>query len=209
MKLICRFALLATALCVFAGCGPSNPLQKKISAGSEHDYVIWRQRAGDDLTPDQGKALDDAVSELKLKAMAHDIHGTDAVTASALKEIDGKTVQEAIEAGFAWRLGRLNEQKKFYETALATNAQLKTAPGDTKSADFLADRRESQERQRDEAQSQIDDAKQELNNINVPIPTPTAMPPINPDGTFGPTPGNATTPSTSATGSGSATAATH
>jgi hypothetical protein len=158
------------ALFSFTSCQRGEPLDMKVDASSAAAYQNWRANDAQHLTPDQAKALDDAVQEFKLEAQVTGATG-EAIDSAALPKINGKTVRQAIEAGFGARLARLQQQRATIDNFLAQNAQLTTKPGDTASADYLRDRRDQQMRERESVDREITDTRDQLKFLDLPVPS--------------------------------------
>ncbi|HVU35366.1 MAG TPA: hypothetical protein VHE61_18155 [Opitutaceae bacterium] len=167
--------LLLAAVAVLAGCSQGNPLDDHADAGTPHDYAMWHQRESDRLTVPQSQALDTAIEQLKLKAQAGGAKG-DAIDDAMRKEINGKTVREVLQLGYSWGLATLEEQRTYVDQFIKQNAELTTKPGDTASADYLAERRDEQTSRRRQLDQQISDLEDQMKSLGLAV-VPAKLPP--------------------------------
>lgn len=169
-----KFSVAALAAAILAmvsltGCQPGNPMTEKVDASNPGALANWKYRHLDDLKPDQQKAFNTAIDELKLKAMAHGANGDDAIEARLDAEINGQTIGQVLQLGLGWKLARLEEQRTYLTSFLRENAKLKTRPGDTASADYLRQQRDSQTARRDQVDQQIAEVKAQMKSLGLEV----------------------------------------
>src|SRR5580698_10297562 len=130
---------IVVAACFAAqGCGPSDPLEMTVDADSLVGFAMWRNKAADRLDPAQMAEFDEAVREIRYKAMTvGTASGTEAVEEAAREVINGRTARDVMEMGLEWELSRLEAERWELGTASSGNAHARTKPGDTDSANYL------------------------------------------------------------------------
>jgi hypothetical protein len=137
-----RWLLAVSAALCFAvvGCGPSDPLEKKVAAGDNLSFTMWETKAEGDLSPEQAADMKQALQEYRFHIMAEgSVHGSDAIGEALMQMIDGKTLRQVILQGLGWGLERSEAERAQLEDSLKKNALMTTRPGDTASANYLAD----------------------------------------------------------------------
>jgi hypothetical protein len=136
----------SAALCMaVAGCGPSDPLEKKVNAADNLSFAIWETKAEGDLAPELAADMKQALQEYRFHIMAEgSVHGSEAIGDALMQMIDGKTLRQVILQGLGWGLERSEAERAQLEDSLKKNALMTTRPGDTASANYLADLRDRQ-----------------------------------------------------------------
>lgn len=138
-------AVIAAALLVLAGCGPSDPLDAKVSAEDGVGFSMWRSHAAGDLSPEQLGDFDQAVQAIRIRVMSvGQTSGSEGIEEGMRRIVDGKTVREVLRTGLGWKLELADAERMALEDSLRKNAQLLTRPGDTASANYLSDLRDRQ-----------------------------------------------------------------
>ena len=121
-----------------AGCQKVDPLQIKVSADSAELLNAWRIRVGSDLSPDEWKAFDGALQEIKLQVMAgKEATGGAAIDEAAREKIKGGTVRDVLQAGWEAKLSRLGGERAGLLAAIEQNSRLTTKPGDNESKNYI------------------------------------------------------------------------
>ena len=139
------FPVLAAALLVLAGCGPSDPLDAKVSAEDGVGFSMWRSHAAGDLSPEQLGDFDQAVQAIRIRVMSvGQTSGGEWIEEGMRRIVDGKTVREVLRTGLGWKLELADAERMALEDSLRKNAQMTTRPGDTASANYLSDLRDRQ-----------------------------------------------------------------
>jgi hypothetical protein len=94
---------IALGLCaaLFFGCAPSEPLEQKISAGSDLDFEMWESSHVPSLSPTHHIWYQHALKELQLHVVT-ELQGAGAQRqrANLLASIDGKTLREVLIRGY-------------------------------------------------------------------------------------------------------------
>ena len=139
------FAAMA-AVIALAGCGPSDPLERKVIAdNSRSPFGCGEGRRPRDLAPARLADFEQAVQEFRFHIMAEgSVHGSDAVEDATLLLIDRQTVRHVMQQGLGWELERAEAERAQLEDSLKKNALMTTRLGDTASANYLADLRDRQ-----------------------------------------------------------------
>jgi hypothetical protein len=118
-----RGFLLAFLAAALAGCGPQDPLELKVRAGSEIDFDMWRTHALDRLSREQMADFNEALQQIKFQIMAtHSARGA-GVGPLALETIDGETVREVLRRGLSWELRCLESERESHVRAMRANAR--------------------------------------------------------------------------------------
>lgn len=134
-----RFCLLVLIPLLAVGCGPSDPLDIEVDAGSPMELDLWRSRVGQRLTPGEWRDLETALQEVRYQIMNEaEASGRHGIDAAMRQKVDGRTVRFVLQLGFAARLMRLEIEEGVLLEKQAHNRRLKTRPGDEASADVLA-----------------------------------------------------------------------
>jgi len=135
----------ALALCAMCGCHRASPLDQKVPAKSPIDLTWWRLNKRESLNQDQWSDLDDAIQEIKIRMMIDKIaSGSTAVDEAMRERIDNRAVREILQIGFRSKYDRLNIERAQLEVLMHENADVRTRPGDTESAEELRYRRKAQ-----------------------------------------------------------------
>ena len=163
------FAALLVGLAVTA-CGPSDPLEAKVQARDYVTFSMWRSGAAGRLTPPQQADLDEAVQQIRFHVMASGAaSGSAAVEEATLRMIDGRSVRHVLRQGLAWELERASAEKAALEDSMRQNALMRTRPGDTASAAYLADLADRQAARLGAANGQVDHARERLAAAGGPL----------------------------------------
>jgi hypothetical protein len=166
LRLLC--AVLALAV---AGCGPSDPLDGKVSANDELGLSMWRAEAARQLTPSQAADFDRAVQEMRFHIMAAGTaSGSRAVEEAVLQMINGQTVRHVLQQGLGWELDRAESERSTLEAGMKTNALMRTRPGDSDSANYLADLRARQVARLQAATEEVNRARESLAATGLAVP---------------------------------------
>lgn len=161
----------AVLACVLAGCGPSDPLEMKVSANDELALSMWKGEASRDLSPGQLADFDLATQEMRFHIMASGAAtGSAAVEAAMLQMINGQTVRHVLQQGLGWNLERAEAERSTLEAGMRTNAQMRTRPGDTDSANYLVDLRERQVKRLKAATDEVNHARESLAATGASVP---------------------------------------
>jgi hypothetical protein len=173
-------AVLALALCVslVSGCGPSVPLDTRVSVTDSLSLSLARAEAQQVLKPEQMEDFDKAIQEIKLHIMAEGTaHGSDAVAEAMYEKVNGHTLRSIIQMGLEAEYQRAEFERSTLEKSMATNALMRTRPGDNESATYLSDLRERQTARLKAATDEVKHVKERLaasgDPVDVPTPTPT------------------------------------
>ena len=164
------FAILVTLAAFAAGCGPSDPLERKIAAESATAFSMWRSQANGFLTAAQCKEVDEAAKELKLAVMNNrETTGTDAVEEAMRAKIHDRTVREMLRAAYEAKIKRLEVDLKGLLIAAEQNSRLTTKAGDTESSSYLSGFRERQMARLNSVQEELKAAQDKLAALGVPV----------------------------------------
>jgi len=126
------------ACLALAGCGPSNPLDERVSARTSLDYTMWRTRIADRLQAAEKEELDAMVEEVRLGIMVGGkASGSDAINDALRQEIDGRTVREVLADGCGKKWQRLDLEKRRMDELIERDSHLRFKEGDTESRAFV------------------------------------------------------------------------
>jgi len=101
---------------------------------------MWRSHAAADMSPEQVSDFDEAVQAIRIRVMSvGNTTGSEWIEAEMLKLVNGKTVRDVIGTGLSWKLELTVAEREVLEDSLRKNALMRTRPGDTESARYLAD----------------------------------------------------------------------
>jgi hypothetical protein len=147
-------AVLALAL---AGCGksPGPVLDARISQGDWSDYhhslevIDARQR------PAERTEFAEALQELKFQAMAGGGKSNADLSSDLRAQVAGWTVRDVLVLGLTIKADRKQEEEKALRRSMRRNQRLRTKPGDTDSAGFLASVHTTQAQQLATLQAEI------------------------------------------------------
>jgi hypothetical protein len=168
-----RIPLLALACAALAGCGPSDPLERRVQARDDLALSMWRSQAERDLTPQQVLDFDRSVQEIKFHIMATgSASGSDAVAAAMRALIDGQTVRHVLRQGLGWELERAEAERSALEAGMKQNALMTTRPGDADSANYLIDLRQRQTARLRAATEEVAHARERLAAAGGAAPSP-------------------------------------
>jgi hypothetical protein len=166
--------LLSVALlCMMAaGCGPGDPMESKIEANDELSLSMWRSKVERDLTVQQVHDFDQATQEIRFHIMADGTaSGSDAVAEAMRKAINGQTLRHVLQQGLGWEVQRAEAERSSLEAGMKANAQMRTRPGDTDSANYLSDLHERQATRLAAATEEVRHARERL-AAAAPTPSP-------------------------------------
>jgi hypothetical protein len=167
----CRLFAVAAVCLASSGCGPSDPLETKVIADDPVAFSMWESKSHDLLPPAQIQEFDDAVQEYKFHIMAEGkATGSEAVSDSMREAINGRTIRYVLQQGLGWKLSRLEAERAGLEGVMAQNAQMRTRPGDTASADYLNVFRKRQEAQLASVTEEIALTREKLKSAS-PLPS--------------------------------------
>jgi hypothetical protein len=122
-----------------AGCRPTNVLEEKVNARTAFDFTMWRVHIAKMLTPPEQQELTEMIQEISYWVTTRGkATGSVAVDEAVRGEIDGLTVRALLLKGYEMKRRRLDLEKVKAEIEVATNSRLRTRPGDSDSADYLA-----------------------------------------------------------------------
>jgi hypothetical protein len=157
-------ALAGALACLAAqACSPGDPLDSRVEAGDYVTYSMWRSGAAGRLTPLQLADLDEAVQEMRFHVMAEGkVSGSAAIEDEMLRLLNGRTVRGALQVGLGWELERAAAEKSALDASMRQNALMRTKPGDTASADYLADLSDRQATRLKAAADQVDHVRGRL-----------------------------------------------
>ncbi len=178
----CRFHVssLVCGLAAFfvAGCGDHVlPLDRRVPATSAAAFQQFRGDLATALPSDEAQTFDTAIQELKYQVMAAGTSGSDAIDAAVRRQIDGKTVREAIGLGLTAKLERLRSQAAQIDSFIEQNSQLTTRKEDVASANYLAREREQQSDRRAKLVADMADTEAKMKELGLtPPPRPPAAP---------------------------------
>jgi hypothetical protein len=175
---LARLLLAALALAA-SGCGPTDPLDGKVDAADDLALSMWRSKAEGDLSPQQLQDFDRSVQEIKFHIMAAgSASGAEAVGLAMRQSIDGQTLRHVLQQGLGWELERAEAERSTLETGMKQNALMTTRPGDTDSANYLADLKERQTVRLRAATDEVNHARERLAAAggSAPAPVPTKSP---------------------------------
>lgn len=145
------------------GCGPSDPLDRVVDAGSATAFNIWKSQSTGRLSPQHLRDLDEVVQELKLAVMAgREATGADAIEEAVRAKIDKHTLRDALRLGYESKIKRLEVERKGLMIATEQNGRLVTRPGDTESSDYLKRFQEKQNTRLQAAESEFRSAQEKL-----------------------------------------------
>lgn len=131
---------LFIAVLGISGCGPGDPLGDTVKAEDPLSFSMWRSHAAAGMSPEQIADFDEAVQAIRIRIMSvGNTTGSEWIEAETLKFVNGKTVREVLGTGLSWKLELTVAEREVLEDSLRKNALMRTRPGDTESARYLAD----------------------------------------------------------------------
>jgi hypothetical protein len=161
----------AALACAVAGCGPSDPLEAKVAANDDLGLSMWEGEASRDLTLGQMADFKLALQEIRFHIMATGAaSGSKPVEDAMLQMINGQTVRHVLQEGLGWGLDRAEAERSTLEAGMKTNAQMRTRPGDTDSANYLSDLRERQVKRLSAATDEVNHARESLAATGMKVP---------------------------------------
>ncbi len=172
-------ALVALLVAVFTGCTPKPKTMPPIDARNIGAYNGWRSAAALEFRKEPWPEFDAAIQELRVKAMAAGATGSAGVAEALCKQIDGRTFQEAMRAGYVAKMERTEIIRAELKRMVDANALIIPRAGDVASEYELNRRRDEQKRQLKSAIDEIAAIRtriQELGGDLDPLP-PSAMDP--------------------------------
>jgi len=139
-----RFGILgaiAFALALLAtGCGPRDPLDRKVHARGANAVNMWQSRLAGEFSAADRMRIEGALQEIRLKIMGdREATGSAAIAETLGTKIHGRTVREVIQLGCEARLLRLRGEGAELERAMEQNSRLATRPGDRASETHLVE----------------------------------------------------------------------
>lgn len=156
---ICRTFLILVL--VLSGCTKVAPLDEKVVATSDFNFMMWKADVAGDFTLQEWHDFDEALQDIKFDVMASGkASGTNGVSNAAYERIDGKTVREVLKTGFDLKLKRLGDEREKIAAFLAINKKFRTRKGDEESATQLANIREEQERRLEVLDRHLEEARE-------------------------------------------------
>jgi hypothetical protein len=165
------FLSLALVCLGAAGCGPGDPLDAKVSANDELGLSMWRGDSSRNLTPQQVADLDRALQEFRFHLMATGAaSGSKAVEDAMLEAVNGQTLRHVLQQGLGWELDRAESERLTLAASMKTNALMTTRPGDSDSAEYLADLRERQVARLKAATDEVNHARERLAATGMAVP---------------------------------------
>jgi len=166
-----RWLLLSALACILSGFAPGDPLESKVSASDELGLSMWRGEASRQLTLRQLDDFDRALQEIRFHVMAAGTaSGSKPVEEAMLRMIDGQTLRHVLQQGLGWELERAEAERSTLEAGMHTNALMRTRPGDTDSANYLADLRGRQVKRLKAATDEVNHARESLAATGMPVP---------------------------------------
>jgi hypothetical protein len=88
------------ACLALVGCGPSDPLDLRVSARTESDFTLWQADLSDRLSPALREEVQAMVEEVRLGLMVDGkASGTAAIDEALRTAIDGLTVRKLLADG--------------------------------------------------------------------------------------------------------------
>lgn len=161
----------------WSGCHPEEKLDEKVSASTPLDLMMWRTHIARRQRPEERLELDDMLQEIGISVMVRQIaSGSEAVDAAIREEIDGITLRELLRRGQGARRQRLDLERVRLQICISRNACIQTRPGDTASADYLANVREKQLERWEKLGREICGADRRLNELGGYAPRGTGTP---------------------------------
>ncbi|HEY4990385.1 MAG TPA: hypothetical protein VII09_11285 [Opitutaceae bacterium] len=170
--------VVSAVLALAPGCGPSVPLDTRVTATDSLSLSLARAEAQQALTPQQMEDFDKAIQEIKLHIMAAGTaHGSEAVSEALYQSINGHTLRSIIQMGLESEYTRAEFERSTLEKSMATNALMRTRPGDTDSAAYLSDLRERQTARLKAATEEVRHVRERLAASGDPVDPPSPTPP--------------------------------
>lgn len=139
---ICSAVMLAA--CTKA---PVAIVDMSISKGDWTDYHRSLQAIDARQSPEERTEFARALQELKFQALANDAQPGPETSAAIRDQIAGWTVRDVLVLGLTIKADRKHEEEKALLRSIRRNRRLRTKPGDTESATFLASVNENQDKQ--------------------------------------------------------------
>ncbi|MCW5550281.1 MAG: hypothetical protein KIT44_15065 [Opitutaceae bacterium] len=140
-----RLIILLLLVLFVAGCRPADPLAREITADTAIAFTLWRSRTASQLEQSQWREFDESLQELRFRLMGTKRGGsTETVERELRAWIHGRSIREVLRQAGTVRLDRLTSERDLLEEVIATNARLRTQPGDAESAEYLDYRRSDQ-----------------------------------------------------------------
>lgn len=122
-----------------ASCRPTNLLEEKVDGRTAFGFATWRAHIAKSQTPQERQELDEMIQEISYSVTTRGkASGSVAVDEAVREEIDGLTVRELLLKGYGAKQQRLDLEKLVFEREVTENSRLRTRPGDSDSADYLA-----------------------------------------------------------------------
>jgi phage tail protein X len=132
---------------------------------------MWRGDAPRSLSARQLAEFDRAMQEIRFHVMATGAaSGSEAVEDATLLRVDRQTVRHVLQEGLGWELERAEAERSTLEAGMKTNAQMRTRPGDSASADYLTDLRVRQVARLKAATDEVNRAREGLAATGMAVP---------------------------------------
>lgn len=161
-------AVAAIAMSGLTACTHSNPIDDPVSARSSVDFMLWRARESERLSPAECGWFEKAIEDLRLKLMNDgSSHQCGSTEAALLPYIDGEPVRRVMIKGMSYRLRRLRDERDKLSASLDYDATLVTYRDDELSANYLKDLERAQLRRRERDVVEINDACMALSKLGV------------------------------------------
>ncbi len=139
--------LVAAAVIIISACSRTPPLENIVDASSDSRLLLWKMDVAGDFTRQEWQDFEDAVQEIKFGVMiAGEASGSAAIWSATLEKMDGLTVREVLKLGLGRKLARLTQERDKFVGYVTNNDQLRVAPGDGASLDYLQTLRMHQDR---------------------------------------------------------------
>lgn len=135
-----RHGLVAALVFLCAGCGPRDPLDRKVHARGANAVNMWQSRLAGEFSAADRVRIEGALQEIRLRIMGDkEATGSAAIAEALGTKIHGRTVREVIQLGCELRLVRLRGEGAELERAMEQNSRLVTRPGDRASETHLVE----------------------------------------------------------------------
>ena len=173
-------SLVTVLLLLVAACAkaPVALLEMRISRGDWTDYHRSLQVIDARQTPAERTEFARALQELKFQAMAAGDHAGPQISAALRQQIAGWTVRDVLVLGLTMTVDRKREEEKALLRSIRKNHTLRTKPGDTASATFLASVHVNQDQQLATLRAEIAALESRLNELDPNHPQRPAVVPL-------------------------------
>jgi hypothetical protein len=139
MARFCAFAGGWVVLfCLTAGCQRTPRWDRVVEADTQPAFGVWQRAQQDDFSKAEWAEFETALQDIKVRIIAlREASGTEAVNDALRPKIHGQTVRQVLQQGLEARIWRLKVECDELTKMIAGNTTLRTAPGDTASAEYL------------------------------------------------------------------------